>query len=164
MRNQPAGSPQLTFTVACLSVFLTGTPSSASSRQLRQVNEVCPPGCSEGACVADSTSGGLHCTKCLNNLLLKADTRACSCPPGKLANNNTMCVDCPKGSYCLGGQYGGPDSPGAMPCGEGFTTTGKRATSSSRCGEDNKLFEAARLTSQCNTRFVLRLCSKLGSH
>ena len=47
-----------------------------AGRQLR-ASAFCPQGCTEDGCVADSTTGGLRCNKCLNNLVVVKTTGMC---------------------------------------------------------------------------------------
>jgi hypothetical protein len=41
-------------------------------------------------------------------------------------NSGTTCVDCPRGSYCVGGKYDGASQPDKVDCPADMTTPGKR--------------------------------------
>lgn len=64
---------------------------------------------------------------------------SCGCPAGRFydaAAGTPSCSDCPKGSFCVGGQYNQLTAqPMAQECGPYLTTVGLRATSSKECGE-----------------------------
>lgn len=61
------------------------------------------------------------------------------CPSGTYAAQPNSCRDCPKGSFCLGGQAtGNENAPPAISCsvfGPGLTTLGSRTTRKEGCGE-----------------------------
>lgn len=61
-----------------------------AGRQLRS-SALCPQGCSEGGCVADSTSGGLRCNKCDNNLVVVKTTGLCG-ESGARSRKFTLCT------------------------------------------------------------------------
>lgn len=69
-------------------------------------------------------------------LLLTAVGRFCpQCVPGKYGTVEE-CIDCPKGGYCEGGVYTGPNTPMMKECPANMTTLGVRASSIDACGED----------------------------
>ena len=121
---------------AVLALVLCCAAVSVQGRLLQQVNQRCPAGCAADGCVLDSTSGGYKCIKCQGLLTVNADDGTCGCPAGRYATLNT-CVDCDKGSYCLGGTYTGENVPAPTPCPgtNQLTTIGKRSTSLKACGE-----------------------------
>lgn len=98
-------------------------------------NTRCPAGCdvAGGGCVADATSGGYRCTKCLGKLVVNDADGRCGCPAGRYAEVENDCADCPKGSWCAGGIYSGVGAPNMTECSTDLTTVGKRATSIKSC-------------------------------
>lgn len=79
--------------------------------------DACPAGCASNACVPDSTNTGFVCTQCVAGVNLNSVDGTCECPPGRYTNGNT-CTDCPKGSFCKGGIFGGTDAV-ATDCNDG---------------------------------------------
>lgn len=59
----------------------------------------CPLGCKPEACVA-STSGGLSCLACMQDLVVNTTDGLCSCPTGRYSTGDYKCADCPKGAVC----------------------------------------------------------------
>lgn len=60
-----------------------------------------------------------------------------ACPPGKYTAGEARCIDCPKGSYCVGGLYSLADPPVNVTCPSSMTTLGLRAASIKRCGKQS---------------------------
>lgn len=123
-------------------------------RLLQQVNVRCPAGCASDGCVLDSTSGGYKCHKCLNALVVDADTGTCKCPAGRYATTNN-CIDCDKGYHCAGGIYTAPNVPTRVICDTDLTTIGKRSLSIKACGECLLWGVCSLLFSYANLRLTL---------
>lgn len=113
---------------------------TSAGRSLSAV--ACPAGCADGFCVPDSTNTGFVCTQCKTGVNLNSVDGTCECPPGRYTNGNT-CTDCPKGSFCKGGIFGGTDAV-ALECSatgicdagsdaSALTTRGKRSKSIAAC-------------------------------
>lgn len=117
--------------------------SAAADRKLQQqFEEGCPAGCNnaDGGCFRDPISENLKCKQCLGSLITNSIDGSCGCPAGQFfdaaAVTPPTCTDCPKGSFCVGGQYDPVSAqPRAQECGPYLTTAGQRATSSKECGE-----------------------------
>jgi hypothetical protein len=102
-------------------------------------------GCVAGSCFLVPLTSSYNCTKCQGNLLL-SKSGSCSCPAGTFGTttytNEPECTDCPKGSYCPGGNYTAPRTPkrkscdtGGSPTTAGLTTAGRRARRITACGK-----------------------------
>lgn len=128
---------------------------TTTARQLQQVNQRCAPGCAAGRCELDSTTGGYRCTKCLPSLVLHYLNGTCGCPAGRYAGIDA-CVDCDKGSYCIGGTYTGSGEPHQVSCtthSNDLTTLGKRSINRRACGRYSCL-----LPKDCKYALGCQLC------
>jgi hypothetical protein len=68
-------------------------------------------------------------------MVSNADGR-CWCAAGRWAENANDCSDCPKGSYCAGGEYVAQLNPNKVDCPSAkLTTLGKRSVTQKACGE-----------------------------
>lgn len=109
--------------------------SSSAAVAPQSVNVVCPDGCKKDQCLSLS-GGGFWCNECVTGLMLNGSDGTCGCPAGKFSaagpDQEVKCLDCPKGSFCRGGSF---QTALKVPCGEGLTTIGQRASGPSNCGE-----------------------------
>jgi hypothetical protein len=111
-------------------------PLTSSSAVVPQsANVVCPDGCKKDQCLSLS-GGGFWCNECVTGLMLNSRDGTCGCPAGKFsaagADQEVQCADCPKGNFCRGGSF---ETAIKVPCGDGLTTVGQRATAPTNCGE-----------------------------
>lgn len=126
-------------------VAILAAAGVAAGRELQQANARCPAGCdtANGGCVADTTTGGYRCIKCVNELVVLRASGTCGCPRGRagpataVALASATCSDCATGSYCPGGQVslssGNIVGPASFTCGTDLTTLGTRAVSKEQC-------------------------------
>lgn len=117
-------------------VLFAAAGSSQAARQLQAEASTACPGCTVDGCVFTSTTGGLRCNQCLNDLLVDQASGRCVCPPGSYSKPaDYSCAVCSRGLWCPGGFFDPTDASSApqIPCPVNMTTLGRRSTSLRSC-------------------------------